>query len=225
MLFDWKRWSPGLSVLVSVGAPKEWQLVNHHDYDGKVEDNFRGTALQLSLTGDVQPIAREKRGTLYGDAFFVEPVISVHDHGKWIGDVDIFSKYRESSFLIVSSNCPHRGTEEVHNSCFSRIRAVDGWPEFIDPPLDACVIRASNNWVARLAVCAIVHVQRKQLLICKSAMCWECIRGTRARSKSWFCIRVMLWFIGYTSLLGFGSPRSMPDCREWLLFCKTGHAI
>lgn len=49
---------PGLSLLLSVREPMHqeadlplWNLIKHDEFDGKLEDNFRSTAVQLSLTG------------------------------------------------------------------------------------------------------------------------------------------------------------------------------
>jgi hypothetical protein len=192
--------SPGLSLLVSVDEPMQdesnlenWRLVNHHDYDGKLEDNFRQTSLQLSLTGYAHPVVREEHGARYKDAFYVETVISVHDHGKWIGDVDILSMYRNRGSVVMEPGCAHTEEERIPSSDFGRVRSVDGWPEFTDPPLDACVIRASENWTARLAICAISDVRGDKLLICNSSLCWACVKRQIIRRK-WQPYQVMVLY-------------------------------
>ncbi|KAF2180660.1 hypothetical protein K469DRAFT_639715 [Zopfia rhizophila CBS 207.26] len=181
---------PGLSLLLSVREPMQkepdlesWNLINHNNFDGKLEDNFRGTALQLSLTGYTQPIDTYEHGTRDKDAFYVETVISIHDHGKWVGDIDILPMYRQGKNLSLDCKCNHTEDERNDFSQLGRLRSVDGWHEFLDPPLDACIIRAHNNWIARLAISAAGSARGYKILIASSHVCWTCVSHISSRKK------------------------------------------
>ena len=183
--------NPGLSLLLPTRDPMQsepdldsWNLINHDDFDGKPEDNFRGTALQLSLTGYTQSIDTEEHGTRDKDAFYVETVISIHDHGKWIGDIDILPMYQRYDSITLDSSCAHSIDESGCFADFGRVRSVDGWPEFIDPPLEACVIRAQDNWTARLALFAVSFARGNKMLVTSSKVCWACVSAEISR-KGW----------------------------------------
>ncbi|KAJ4359621.1 uncharacterized protein N0V89_000176 [Didymosphaeria variabile] len=152
---------PGLSLLVPVAETmrsepdlESWKLINHHDFDGRVEDNFSGTALQLCLTGYVQPIDTGEHGTRDKDTFFVETVISVHERGSWIADINVLSlspqdgdqdaddDENDERTLNISlpESCTHSAIERSLRELSCRLRSVDNWTEFLDLPSDLCIV-------------------------------------------------------------------------------------
>lgn len=193
---------PGLSLLVPVKETMRsepdldsWKLINHTDYDDRIEDNFSATALQLCLTGYVQPLHTGEHGTRDNDTFFVETVISVHERGDWIADINLLTMYpqhhdadpdleydsdddsTDEGTLIISlpDQCTHPQRERYQTQNFSRIRSVDNWTEFMDPPADLCIVRAANNWTARMAICCLAIDKRSLILLGSSQICWACV--------------------------------------------------
>jgi hypothetical protein len=85
----------GISILVSPFEPRirelnnSYNLVSHEPYDLKREDNFRETSLHLSFTDWTFPLADEDSRMIDHDAQVVEAVISVHDRGRWVADINI----------------------------------------------------------------------------------------------------------------------------------------
>ena len=63
--------------------------MNHVRYDGRMENNFAGTSLHLSFSGYQLAIDVGTYGQQDQEAFFVEAIVSVHDRGHWIADIDI----------------------------------------------------------------------------------------------------------------------------------------
>ena len=89
--------SPGISLLVSPKAPRmkamtdDYRAIVHAEYDGKREDNFQSTSLHLAFTNWKTPLSSGEYGLIDDDVFILEAVISVHDRGAWIADIDILA--------------------------------------------------------------------------------------------------------------------------------------
>ena len=87
---------PGLCLLVppqELKIPKpdfgSWNIVNHVPFDGRMKDNFAGTSLHLSFSEYQLAVDVGTYGQRDQDAFFVEAIVSVHDRGRWVADIDI----------------------------------------------------------------------------------------------------------------------------------------
>lgn len=54
---------------------------------------------------------------------------------------------------------------------------IYSWNEFMDRLLNACVFRASVNWMARLSAVAINAQQGKESIVLEDGkrVCWECV--------------------------------------------------
>ena len=89
----------GLILLVPPTDPQildegidNWKIIDREDlFDGTKSDHFKDTSLHLrftdwSLSVDVGEAGRGRRNA---EASIVEALVSVHDRGKWIADLDI----------------------------------------------------------------------------------------------------------------------------------------
>ncbi|MCJ1371758.1 hypothetical protein MMC20_002977 [Loxospora ochrophaea] len=178
----------GLALLIPPSNPKvrsrdaeAWELVNHAGYDGKVEDCFRGTSLHLGFSGYERALVISEHGGRHTEAFFIEAVVSVHDKGHWVGDLDVRAAYR-SERLFGSQpaleafeteptwTCRCSSPKQGHPSV--QMTAIDSWEELLDPPDNRAVVRAHNNWQARLAA-GVLSVQLKKPTFIFSG-CWSC---------------------------------------------------
>ncbi|KAH0837707.1 hypothetical protein FOPE_04933 [Fonsecaea pedrosoi] len=94
---------PGVSILVSPETvmvkekTRDFRAVEHAPYDYRREDNFGATSLHLSLTEWRVPVvlSSSKVGNIDQDIFQVEAVVSVHDKGRWYGDIDVLAALEE----------------------------------------------------------------------------------------------------------------------------------
>ncbi|KAL1792914.1 hypothetical protein ACET3X_009421 [Alternaria dauci] len=149
----------GISLLVPPVEPRvrelsnNYSLVPHETYDFKREDNFRETSLHLSFTDWTFPLATEVSRMIDHDAHVVEAVISVHDRGVWVGDIDILEvDFRD--MLRFEPMPPCQGDHA--QDCDFDYTSIDSWEELLDEPGSVGVFRAHGNWAARLAAVSIL---------------------------------------------------------------------
>jgi hypothetical protein len=149
----------GISILVSPVEPRirelsnSYNLVSHEPYDFKREDNFRGTSLHLSFTDWTVPLQTEDSRMIDHDAHVVEAVISVHDRGVWVGDIDILDvDFRDMVRFKPKTSC--KGNHD--QACDVDYTSIDSWEELLDEPNTVGVFRAHGNWAARLAAVSIL---------------------------------------------------------------------
>lgn len=194
---------PGVALLMSPRDPvllepglDTWDVINHDDYDGKIEDNFVGTSLHISLTGYDQVVnVPDARGLRDKEVFYVEAVVSAHERGKWVADLDILNLYRKNAGFLsdfgsaimdgmkgesrteksLPISCSHADWEKEGCSKFGRLTSIDNWSEFLDPPPNTAIIRASGNWVARLALAAAMRNRGDSAVFASGPICWRCV--------------------------------------------------
>src|SRR4051812_5786952 len=121
-------------------------------------------ALEWDTTGEIDQ-----------EVFLLESVVSVQDNGKWVADLDVLLLEREAPDLFVRAcQCPLDATKPTAQDVVS----LDSWNEVLDAPPCVGVLRASNNWVARLAAVSIL-IQRNAghaiLVLAKGPICWRCL--------------------------------------------------
>jgi len=165
----------------------DWTLVNHDSFDGEVFDSFGGTSLHLSFTEYNRPVNTGIHGVRDAEMYFVEAYVQVHFRGRWIGDIDIISGLESGHFDTYDISDSRRwwalDTSQV--ACMhtakhirkNRLIAVDNWDEFIDIPKDGTIVRAKDNWMARLAAASLSVQRKNRTIVLKSSdsLCWPCI--------------------------------------------------
>ena len=159
----------GFSGIVMMIPPQEPRVrklgedlhaVQHARYNFQREDNFEGTTLHLSFTNWKLPLDVGSRGTIEQDVYFVESVISVHDRGAWVADLDILTAEHTISRLQLECKCTEDKRQQFQKLDFAeRFISVDCWEELLDAPGGTGVIRARGNWAARRAAVAILARQ------------------------------------------------------------------
>ena len=172
----------GICMLESPIEPRirpfgdQYNIVTHAAYDGKREDNFKGTSLHLSFTDWILPLevkGAESR-TIDQEAYVVESVISVLDSGKWVADLDILSTdFQKLHRLKMPAQCPGHpnGLSDYDHT------SLDTWEEFLDGPTNVGFFRAHGNWAARLAAVSILSQQQQGHsigLLGPGKICLEC---------------------------------------------------
>jgi hypothetical protein len=181
----------GLSLLVPPAKPSilapdpgKWRLINHIPFDGQREDHFRNTSLHLSFTQSEVPIVTERRGARDVEAFYVESLVSVYDHGMWIADLDII-KMIDSPLIfrtILTDDCRHSIRE--YDPSVLPLSSIDTWNEFLDSPPGTSIVRSCGNWLGRLATAAISIQRRNFTVILPKHMCWNCTIKTIEQHKA-----------------------------------------
>ncbi|KAI0894377.1 hypothetical protein F4806DRAFT_488023 [Annulohypoxylon nitens] len=167
---------PKYPEIKSYDAVDEWYQYEHKEFDGIMEDCFRGTSLHLSFSEASQAINVGFSGGRDIEAYFLETLVSVHDRGTWIAELDILKTLRSPPDYFVRE---YLGS----NPCICdpdsarglRIVSIDNFAEMIIPPMKAGIVRASGNWQARLAAASICLAKGYKVVLKSEETCWGCL--------------------------------------------------
>lgn len=201
---------PGLSLLLSPQIPKvkesdlgAWSVINHDEFNGKLEGNFSDTSLHLSLTGYNLPI-KMSHGSRGQDASYVEAVVSAYDRGVWVADLDIpkalgyqanasrsesgssrniqrqDQSNASSDLWMMPERCLHPNSEDWTATGIGPLTSIDNWDEFLDPPMHIGVVRATGSWSARMALTAVARQRGFTVIIAPELI------GAHDRSICWY---------------------------------------
>ncbi|CAI7567305.1 unnamed protein product [Penicillium pancosmium] len=166
-------------------AINEWQLLDYSNFDGRLENNFSSTSLQLSFTEATLPINVGYSGGVDTEAFFLESLISVFDSGQWVADIDVLKALKSTSVYRVPS-CPDIKSRDG----IPKYTSVDRFAEMLCQHDNTCIVRAWKNWQARLAATSICIANGHSVVVMCEEVCWKCveilvdnIRNGQASSK------------------------------------------
>lgn len=140
------------------------RAVMYADFDGKRENNFASTSLHLSFTPHEFPLEYGVIGIIDHQVFFVESVISVHDSGKWVVDLDILRPLQDGarktprfpSAERSQVKRSHEHSEESVKAAIGSFVSIYTWEEVLDGPPTHALVRARDNGAARLAVLSVI---------------------------------------------------------------------
>ena len=164
---------PPQNTLVRSLKSERWNVVNHELFDGKLENNFTSTTLHLGFTGYEFPMMGGEHGGRFVDAFFIEAVVSVHDSGEWVADLDIMKALSSPSLNAIVQQ-PHCRSSPAGSMPSHELVAIDNWQELLDAPGEAAVVRAHGNWQARLAAAVVSVVRGHPTILFQGHGCWSC---------------------------------------------------
>lgn len=166
---------PGVNLLIPPAASPltrslstSYRAVTYAPFNGQREDNFKGTTLHLSFTSHKFPLDYGVTGIVDHQVFFVESVISVHDRGQWVADLNTLEAFRisnENRMRIPrrrqKTPCTH--PKETRNSLLDGITSIDTWEEVLDTCPGVNIVRAHRNWPARLPASVMLSETRTML--------------------------------------------------------------
>ncbi|MCJ1419369.1 hypothetical protein MMC32_005723 [Xylographa parallela] len=172
----------GIAMLIQPQDPKvrrpdldSWAIINHNTFDGELVNSFDKTSLHLSFTHFEMPINVEQLGAQDTDAFLMEALVSVHEQGKWVADINVLSSLQSNLIqrLELLPHCSHSGT------AFPKpLTSIDIWDELIDQPNTTAIFRAHGNCNARLAAAAIAVQRGHRTYVCPPNVCWTCFSSS-----------------------------------------------
>ncbi|OCL03653.1 hypothetical protein AOQ84DRAFT_347410 [Glonium stellatum] len=191
---------PGITMVVSTANPiirepdpSSWAIVDHSDFDGQCIDHFGSTTVHLSTSGYDVSLELGARGTKDVQVSMVEAIVSIYEAGTWMGDIDVLTALKSPCIIRLPEK--HCGRHTNNKPPTMQLFSVDSWMELIDSAPGGYVVRASGNWMARLAATALIYgkaggmdpsdalmksdISTKQqgifIVICPSRGCWTCI--------------------------------------------------
>ncbi|KAJ5108844.1 hypothetical protein N7456_005519 [Penicillium angulare] len=196
----------GIALLISPAEPRirestndTWTLCNHDPWDGKFLDCFSGTSLHLSYTGYNIPLDVGLQGAQDWEIYLLESVISVHERGEWVADLDILRALQSPRLVrhsqsVQSATNLEKAIQARHGSqlklCERHIPidgessnkyqpsdfvALQNWSEFLSRPEEAVILLANYNWQAQLAAAAITVSQGHYAYVIKEDSCCYCV--------------------------------------------------
>ncbi|KAK6855337.1 hypothetical protein PG995_008869 [Apiospora arundinis] len=172
----------GLVLLVSPLEPRirprtdNPLLVEHKTYDGTRIDSFEGVSFHLSFTEWKAALDWENTGEIDQEIFLVESVLSIQQNGQWIADIDVLN-LEKTPPAIFTTDCDGSCVDDLPPNP-EEVVSLDCWEEVLDPPPTTGVFRAKKNWIARLAVTAILIQQNAHhalILVGGERLCWKCL--------------------------------------------------
>lgn len=180
----------GIAMMVPPESPKirasevdNWNVINHEDFDGNQQDCFASTSLHLSFTGWTLPIDTGSRGTRGVEAYFLETLISVHDRGQWVADLNILPIFNKLCLRLLPSSDHCKHWEEPNWFPETGLVSLDSWPEVLERPSGVSVVRAKGNWLARLAATTLGVTLDHLTIVLGDPICWKCSLDERERFR------------------------------------------
>lgn len=164
---------PPINPSIRKSEVEKWDLVTHAPFDGDLSDCFQSTSLHLHFTGYELPIMTSEHGGRFVEAFFLETVVSVHDSGEWVADLDILTSLESPRLKSVVQQPECKPQAAGHKPSFE-IVSIDCWEELLEKPTNGGVVRAHGNWQARLAAAAISVQLGNQTILFRGHGCWAC---------------------------------------------------
>ena len=179
---------PGITFLIPTSDPlirqpqmSEWPQLNYKLFSGERKDSFDTTTLHISFTSAYMPMETTFSGSKDKELNVLETIVSVHDRGKWIADLDVLGSLEKAMPSLDSlSSRTHCLTHSESVEPLHRPICIDNWLELIegsDSPYN--VVRAHGNWQARLAATALSvarsDVSKCITVVCVDELCWACV--------------------------------------------------
>ena len=171
---------PPRDPLIKKPAMNEWPHISRENFDGQIKDSFHNTSLHLAFTGAQSRINLEFSGAQDDDVYMLETLISVHDEGRWVADLDPLRTLSSLDLWIIPA-CDDKHVH--HNTAYrhQRMTSIENWFEMIDPPESRyAIVQAHGNLEARLAAASISVALGLRTLILPRKICWTCFECTVA---------------------------------------------
>ncbi|KLO86345.1 Uncharacterized protein LW93_11119 [Fusarium fujikuroi] len=173
---------PGIAMMIPPKEPqirdveRDWRVVSHNTFDGKLEDSFQSTTLHLRFTDYVLPIDVGSHGNRDFEVYFLESVVSIHDHGDWVADLDILGQLNNPLLRILGKSCLHTDSVTTNQAVIEnpQFTMVDNWDEILEPPGNPSIVRSVDNWLGRLATMALCLQMGHPTIVLSNQFCWEC---------------------------------------------------
>ncbi|KAI3334886.1 hypothetical protein F4824DRAFT_489922 [Ustulina deusta] len=155
--------------------------------------NWHSTTLHLGFTDYIFPVDVGNCGNGASNVYFLEPLVSVHDRGEWIADLDILralEKYvvwttierrhwKQPVFSSISE-CEHVNNPAEESERLS-LTSIDNWDEILDPPGGVAIVCSLDNWLGRLATAAVCRQLGNMVMLLPGRFCRLCLRAEWTR--------------------------------------------
>jgi hypothetical protein len=169
--------SPAGELFIRRPLNEVQSLPNRSMFNTKRENNFTGSSLHLSFTGQRFPLVTTDIDTIDQGIFYLQSVVSLWDKGKHIADLNMLGIEREQ-VIRIRLDCPCASPRLQPED--EDVRSLDSWQDMLLPPRRTAVMRAHGNWSARLAAVALLLQQHKGYcfgVLSSETLCWRCLKS------------------------------------------------
>ena len=187
---------PGISYLVPPSDPlirkvaiSEWPRISRDEFDGCIGDCFQSTSLHLSFTGAESRLNLGFSGAQDNEVLILEALISVHENGRWVADLNLLKSFNDKYLLRLLPHCDrhdHSSDSRPIQQFLSGgqpIPCINNWLELIDTPESPCsIVQAHANWEARLAATSIGVARGNHTYVMSRQTCWQCLEDAVTKS-------------------------------------------
>lgn len=183
--------APPQAPLVRDIEPSCWRIINHSLFTGKAENCFPETTLHLSFTKYEVPLS-VPIGAVDAEISMLETLVAAYDGKQWIADLDIIASLKCEDYFkrFRPPHCSHEDPKtrpvldnaavQIAKITGKQLVSIDSWEELLDPPeglgtTNIGVLRACDNWDARVAATAVCVQQRLRTVVLPTeSLCTIC---------------------------------------------------
>ena len=163
---------PPLEPMIRPKSIQDFRNVIHRPFEGQLLNSFRTTSLHLSFTTAKSPLQVDFSGMQDDELYVLETLLSVHDGGDWIADLDVWKSLTQNE-PVVFKGCEHK--EQSQHASIPEASCIDNWAELLDPPESPLgVVRASGDWQARLATFTVATALGNHVVMLPTTICRDC---------------------------------------------------
>ena len=173
--------APPQAPLVRDIDPNSWRIINHSTFNGEAGKCFAETTLHLSFTKYEVPLS-VPIGAVDAEISMLETLVAAYDGKQWIADLDIIASLKCEEYFkrLRPPRCSHENANQrpiIENAAVQiakitdkQLVSIDSWEELLDPPeglgtTNIGVLRAYDNWHARVAAASVCVQQRLRTVV------------------------------------------------------------
>ena len=155
----------------------DFREIVHRPFEGHLQNNFRTTSLHLSFTTAESPIGGDFSGMRDEEIYLLETLLSVHEGGEWVADLDVLKSFSNRDNYTASGLCEKHPHSQM--SLVLEASCIDNWTELLEPPEARFgIVRACGDWQARLATFTLAVSTGNKVVILPNSICWHCVNRT-----------------------------------------------
>ena len=155
----------------------DFREIVHRPFEGHLQNNFGTTSLHLSFTTAESPIGDDFSGMRDEEIYLLETLLSVHEGGEWVADLDVLKSFSNRDNYTASELCEEHPDSQM--SAELEASCIDNWTELLEPPEARFgIVRACGDWQARLATFTLAVSTGNKVVILPNSICWDCINRT-----------------------------------------------
>ena len=155
----------------------DFRDIVHRPFEGHLQNSFRTTSLHLSFTTAESPIGGNFSGMRDDEIYLLETVLSVHEGGEWVADLDVLTSFSSRENYTTIGLCKKRPESQMGAKL--EASCIDNWTELLEPPEAGFgIVRACGDWQARLATFTIAVSTGNKVIVLPHSICWDCVNRT-----------------------------------------------